>query len=340
MAELYLIVGLGNPGRKYEATRHNVGWHVLDEVARRYDLRFDKTEKKAITASGVIENKRVLLAKPQTFMNLSGEAVRGLVDFYKIDLSHILVIYDDLDLPLGTLRLREGGSAGGQNGIKSVIQHLGTKDFNRVRFGIGRPPGRMGAVDYVLQAFNGDEAILAREVAEKAADAVALWLREGIEMTMSRYNGDIQDISKPEPKKHPEEELTILQRAQELAPQDPQPAQKLATLYKRLRQPEEAAFWHQRAGDLYEHTGKLQEAIGQWERAVKLQPSLNALRQRIAAAYEASGNTKKAVLAYLALAENQDSAEDALKAVDAALSINPQHPRALELKRSMIPKTE
>lgn len=340
MTDLYLIVGLGNPGKKYEATRHNVGWHVLDKLAQRYQFRFDKTEKKALTASGVIEGRRVLLAKPQTFMNLSGEAVRGLVDFYKIDLSQILVIYDDLDLPLGTLRLREGGSAGGQNGVKSIIQHLGTQNFNRVRFGIGRPPGRMDAVAYVLQTFSGDDAILAREVAGKAADAAIMWLREGIEITMSRYNGDIQNVSKPEPQKKPQEELAVLKRAQELSPRDPQPAQRLATLYKRMRQPEEAAHWYQYAGELYMQVGKLQEAIGEWERAVRLQPSLNTLRQRIAEAYEETGNTKKAVSSYLALAESRDSTDGILKAVDAALRINPQHPKALEMKRHLIPKAD
>ena len=336
MTDLYLIVGLGNPGRKYEATRHNVGWQVLDEIARRAGVRFDKTEKKALTASAVIEGRRVLLAKPQTFMNLSGEAVRGLVDFYRIDLAKLLVIYDDLDLPLGTLRLREGGSAGGQRGVKNIIQHLGTQDFNRVRFGIGRPPGRMDAAAYVLQAFSGDDAILAREVTDRAADAVSLWLREGIELAMSRYNGDVQAVSQPAPQPNADEEMALLLRAHELAPRDPQPMQKLALLYKRLHQPEEAARWHQRAGDEHAQAGRWPEAISQWERALKLQPGLAPLQARIAEAYETSGNLKKAVLAYLALYEQHGEPA----ALDHALRLNPQHPRALEMAQNIRPPME
>ena len=127
MSERYLIVGLGNPGQKYEKTRHNIGFRVLDELAARFNLSFGKTERKAKTADGLILNKRVLLAKPQTYMNSSGEAVRALVDFYGIELDHVLVVHDHLDIPLGMLRLRMKGGAGGQNGVKSIIQHLGTQ---------------------------------------------------------------------------------------------------------------------------------------------------------------------------------------------------------------------
>lgn len=199
MTDLNLIVGLGNPGKEYENTRHNVGWRVLDELARRYGLKFDKKEKKAITASGVINGKKVILAKPQTYMNLSGESVRGLVDFYKIDIEHLLTISDDLDLPLGTLRLRKTGSAGGQNGLKSVIQHLGgNQNFSRVRFGIGRPPGKMNPKDYVLGGFKGDDAILVVEVVDRAANAVETWLAQGIDLAMTRHNGDSAQ-PKPQP---------------------------------------------------------------------------------------------------------------------------------------------
>ncbi len=191
MTDLYLIVGLGNPGKEYENTRHNVGWRVIDELARRHGLKLDKKEKKSITASGVMNGKKVILAKPQTYMNLSGEAVRGLVDFYKIDTDHLLTISDDLDLPLGTLRLRKTGSAGGQNGLKSIIQHLGdNQDFSRVRFGIGRPPGKMNPKDYVLQGFKGDDAILVMEVVDRAVKAVETWLAEGIDLAMTKHNGD------------------------------------------------------------------------------------------------------------------------------------------------------
>ncbi|MBA3868269.1 MAG: aminoacyl-tRNA hydrolase [Chloroflexota bacterium] len=204
MTDWYLIVGLGNPGKEYEDTRHNVGFRVADELARRYSLAFGKTERKAQAASGTIKDKKVILAKPQTFMNLSGEAVRSLVDFYKVELDHILVVADDLDIPLGTVRLRQSGGAGGQNGIKNIIQHLGTPDFNRLRFGIGRPPGKMQARDYVLGPFKGEDAILASQVIDRAADAVETWLTEGIDLAMTRHNGNI-DEPKPTPAKAPRE---------------------------------------------------------------------------------------------------------------------------------------
>jgi PTH1 family peptidyl-tRNA hydrolase len=192
MTDWYLIVGLGNPGSEYEDTRHNVGFRVADELARRFGLVFGKKERKALAATGLIRGRKVILAKPQTYMNLSGEAVRSLMDFYKVDLPNLLVICDDLDLPLGTVRLRQSGSAGGQNGIKSVIQHLSTQDFSRLRFGISRPPGKMAAKDYVLGAFKGDEAILAAQVIDRAAGAVETWLTEGIELAMTRHNSSIE----------------------------------------------------------------------------------------------------------------------------------------------------
>lgn len=193
MMDFYLIIGLGNPGKEYTDTRHNVGFRVVDELARRYGLAFGKKERKAVVASGVILGKKVILARPQTYMNLSGEAVRALVDFYKIEADHMLVISDDLDIPLGTLRLRKSGSAGGQGGLKNIIQHLGTQDFNRLRFGIGRPPGRMEPKAYVLQAFKGDDAILAAQMVDRAASAAEVWLSEGMEIAMTRYNGSVDD---------------------------------------------------------------------------------------------------------------------------------------------------
>jgi PTH1 family peptidyl-tRNA hydrolase len=196
MTDWYLIIGLGNPGKEYEDTRHNVGFRVVDEVARRYTLAFGKTERKAKVASGLIRGKKIILAKPQTYMNLSGEAARALVDFYKVELPRILVISDDLDIPPGTLRLRKFGGAGGQGGMKSVIQHLGSQDFNRLRFGIGRPPGKMRPKDYVLSVFKGDEAILASQAVDRAADAVETWLVDGIDTAMNRYNGSIDEPDK------------------------------------------------------------------------------------------------------------------------------------------------
>lgn len=191
MTDRFLIVGLGNIGKQYANTRHNIGFWVADELARRHNLIFGKAERKAVSADGTIQNKRVLIAKPQTYMNLSGEAVRALCDFYKIPNTQVIVVHDDLDLPLGTLRIRPTGSAGGQNGVKSIIQHLGTQDFTRVRCGIGRPPGKQDPAAYVLQAFSGDDAITAAILRDHAANAVETWLREGLEMAMNKHNGTV-----------------------------------------------------------------------------------------------------------------------------------------------------
>jgi PTH1 family peptidyl-tRNA hydrolase len=192
MSERYLVVGLGNPGKDYEQTKHNVGFWTVDELARRHGYTFgSKAERKALTGDGLIAGKHVLLAKPQTYMNLSGESVRGLVDFYKIELENVIVISDDLDLPLGTLRLRKDGSHGGQNGVRSIIQHLATPNFARVRLGIGRPPGKMQPAAYVLQGFKGDDEITIRQVVDRAATAVEIWLLEGIDLAMTRSNGSV-----------------------------------------------------------------------------------------------------------------------------------------------------
>lgn len=193
MAERYLIVGLGNPGRKYESTRHNAGFWVIDELARRYNITVSNSERKAYTGDGMIRGKRVLLAKPQTFMNLSGESVRALMDFYKIERDYLFVVSDDLDLPLGTIRLRMQGSHGGQKGLRNIIQHLGDNTFNRLRFGIDRPPGRMPVESYVLQPFIGDDQITAKIVVDRAADAVETFLADGMEITMSRHNGKVDE---------------------------------------------------------------------------------------------------------------------------------------------------
>jgi PTH1 family peptidyl-tRNA hydrolase len=188
MSDLHLIVGLGNPGPRYENTRHNVGFRTVERLAARHGLNFSKQEFKAITASGSIAGKRVLLAKPQTYMNLSGEAVAPLVRFYKVPPERMIVVYDELDVPFGTLRLRKEGSSGGQNGIRHILQHMGTQQIARVRIGIGRPPGRMPPADWVLTPFKGDDAILAEEMIDQAANAIETWLAEGIERAMSRHN--------------------------------------------------------------------------------------------------------------------------------------------------------
>lgn len=335
--DLHLIVGLGNPGPKYAATRHNVGWHVLDVLAARHNLAFSKTEKKALTATGQIAGQRALLAKPQTFMNLSGEAVRSLVDFYKVDLARLLLIADDLDIPLGTLRLRPAGSAGGQRGLASVIQHLGTQDFSRLRVGIGRPPGRMDPAAYVLQPFTGDEVILAREATERAADAVELWLREGVEAAMSRFNGDIRDKTPP-PTSDPQADLALYLRAHELSRSDPDPVEKIIAALKRLGRTDEQAEWHITAAELYESRAETGRALSHLERAVVLRPADTALQMRLAQAYERAGSDKKALQQYLRLTEQFMRRHDlleALQAVTAALRLNPHHPDAVRLHEAL-----
>lgn len=188
--EPYLIAGLGNPGPQYAANRHNVGFRCLERLAAAFNLTFDKQQKQAYVALGTIHERRVILAKPQTFMNESGYAVVPLVRFYKVQLERLLVAYDDLDLPLGTVRLRSEGGSGGHKGMRSIIEHLGTQDFPRLRIGIGRPPGQMDPAAYVLQDFSAEEEPLMEESLERAMAAIETWLHEGIETAMNRYNRD------------------------------------------------------------------------------------------------------------------------------------------------------
>ncbi len=182
-----LIVGLGNPGRQYARNRHNVGFQCLDRLAQIHGLSFAQRRARASLASGKIADARVVLAKPLTYMNLSGQAVGQLVRFYKLPLAHLLVIYDDLDLPLGTIRLRPEGGSGGLKGMRSVIEALGSQNFPRLRVGIGRPPDNE-AVSYVLSDFTTEEQSALESVYEKVVAAVELFLREGIEAAMNAYN--------------------------------------------------------------------------------------------------------------------------------------------------------
>ncbi len=191
----YMIVGLGNPGREYEKTRHNIGFTVVDALAKAYNLPFDNKKSKAIFADGIIAEKRVLLVKPQTYMNLSGGAVRGLADFYHIEPAQIMVVSDDMDIPLGTLRLRPKGGAGGQKGVRDIIQQLGTEAFPRLRFGIGRPPGRMEPSKYVLQPFRQEEQPLLEETLDRAVRALEDWLRFGLDYAMNRHNGTAEEAA-------------------------------------------------------------------------------------------------------------------------------------------------
>nr|WP_290665192.1 aminoacyl-tRNA hydrolase [Ardenticatena sp.] len=188
MDALYLIVGLGNPGPQYARNRHNVGFQVLDRLAGRHGLTFSRTMHRALVAEGRIDGRRVLLAKPLTYMNNSGEAVGALVRSFDIPLEQVLVVYDDIDLPPGALRLRPKGGSGGQRGMRSIIHHLGTEAFPRLRIGIGRPPERMDVAAYVLQNFSPDEELDMEEVRERAVDAIETWLREGLQAAMNRFN--------------------------------------------------------------------------------------------------------------------------------------------------------
>jgi PTH1 family peptidyl-tRNA hydrolase len=188
MADWFMIVGLGNPGARYENTRHNIGWMAIDALARRHGIALNKVEHKAQTGSGTIAGARVLLAKPMTFMNLSGDSVVPLAGFYKVTPDRLVVLHDDLDIPFGTLRIRRTGSSGGQRGLRHIIERLGTQDIPRMRMGIGRPPGRVDPSDYVLMPFRGDDAIAAQELVARTADAIEVWLRDGIEAAMNRYN--------------------------------------------------------------------------------------------------------------------------------------------------------
>jgi PTH1 family peptidyl-tRNA hydrolase len=182
-----LIVGLGNPGRKYTHNRHNVGFQCLDRLAQAHGLSFTQRRAKASLSLGKIADVRVVLARPLTYMNLSGQALRPLVSFYKLSFEDILVIHDDLDLPLGTTRLRPEGGSGGHKGMRSIIEALGSQAFPRLRVGIGRPPGN-DAVSYVLSDFTTDEQITLESVYERVVAAVELFMREGIEATMNAYN--------------------------------------------------------------------------------------------------------------------------------------------------------
>ncbi len=188
--ERFLIVGLGNPGRNHAFNRHNVGFMAVDKLALAQGIDLRRVQSKAIVGNGRLAERAVILAKPQTFMNLSGEAVGALASFYRIPPRAVLVVYDELDIPFGDIRLREKGGAGGHNGMRSIIQHLGN-DFPRLRLGIGRPPGRMDAAAYVLQDFGRDELLLVSEMLATAGQAIASFVRDGIDLTMSRFNGPV-----------------------------------------------------------------------------------------------------------------------------------------------------
>lgn len=183
-----LVVGLGNPGRQYAQHRHNVGFQVVEALAEAHGLEFDKLKHKARMAVGRIVDQRVVLAKPLTYMNKSGESVSPLAHWYKTPLDQMLVVYDDLDIPLGTVRLRPRGGSGGHRGMRSIIQQLGAEDFPRLRVGIDRPPAGWDPADYVLSPFTEDEVPVVVDVRERAVAAIECWLQEGVDVAMTQFN--------------------------------------------------------------------------------------------------------------------------------------------------------
>ncbi len=189
----FLIVGLGNPGREYRETRHNIGFMLIDQLCKEAGIRLTRMQSKALIGTALVEGVKMVVAKPQTFMNLSGQSVGGLVRFYKVPLEQVIIAHDDMDLPLGTIRIRPGGGSAGQRGMASIIQQLGTQDFARLRLGVGRPPGQMNPRDFVLHPFSKGEAAVVQEQLEQAAAAVRVFMKEGLDMAMNRYNGNVQE---------------------------------------------------------------------------------------------------------------------------------------------------
>ena len=190
--DTYLLIGLGNPGREYRDNRHNFGFMVIDRLIVRLNARGMKVQSKAIVTTATYEDRKLILAKPQTYMNLSGQSAQGLLNFYKLPIENMLVAHDDLDLPFGTIRIRPGGGPGGQRGMASTIEQLGTKDFPRLRLGIGRPPGRMDPSDYVLQDFSREEMKFLSGIVDRAADAALAFVMEGLNKAMNKFNGSIE----------------------------------------------------------------------------------------------------------------------------------------------------
>lgn len=212
--EFFCIVGLGNPGRQYEETKHNVGFHVIDRLAKKYDIDVTKFKNKALMGDGTIKGKRVLLVKPQTFMNLSGESVREIVNFYKIPQERFVVIYDDTSLPCGSVRIREKGSHGGHNGVRSIIDQMGTDEFNRIKVGIGEKPNGWDLADYVLAKFNPDDLALMEQGMDKAVLGVELMLSRGVKDAANRVNQKPKTMKKQKEEAEKKEEAEQRERSE------------------------------------------------------------------------------------------------------------------------------
>lgn len=192
---MYIIVGLGNPKKEYENTRHNIGFDVIEWIAGQEDIGVLEKKHKALIGKGYLAGQKVILAKPQTFMNLSGESVRELVDYYKVDETcELVVVSDDVSLDVGQIRIRKKGSAGGHNGLKNIIAHLGHDTFIRVKMGVGEKPKGYDLADYVLGHFNKEERKIMEDAAGRAADAVRMIIREGADAAMNQYNRKAEQV--------------------------------------------------------------------------------------------------------------------------------------------------
>ena len=211
---MFIIAGLGNPDEKYQGTRHNVGFDVVDRLAEKYQIAVDTKKHRALIGKGVIEGQKVLLVKPQTYMNLSGESIRSLVEYYKIDPEEeLLVIYDDISLEVGQLRIRRKGSAGGHNGIKNIIAMTGTQNFMRIKVGVGEKPKGWDLADYVLGRFLKEEQDTMKQAFENAAGAAAAIVTQGADAAMNLYNGSKKKSEKKTEK--PEEKKSEEKKAEE-----------------------------------------------------------------------------------------------------------------------------
>lgn len=186
---MFLIVGLGNPGVEYAATRHNIGFDMITYLSDKYNIPVNSREGRALVGKGILAGEKVMLAQPQTYMNLSGESVRALMDYYKIDIEDLLVIYDDISLDVGQIRMRGKGSAGGHNGIKSIIQHTGTQEFARIKIGVGQKPEGGDLVKHVLGRFSREEDGMFRDVFALAEEGLLAWLQEDMKSAMNKVNG-------------------------------------------------------------------------------------------------------------------------------------------------------
>lgn len=190
---MYIIAGLGNPTSKYRGTRHNIGFEAIDYLADAFHIPVENKKHKAVCGTGTIAGQKVLLAKPQTFMNLSGESLRSIIDFYKADVkSELIVIYDDVSLDVGQLRIRKKGSAGGHNGIKSIIAHLGTQEFHRIKIGVGEKPAQYDLADYVLGRFSREDSCRMEDALQRTSEAVKMMLTDGAAAAMNLYNQRVE----------------------------------------------------------------------------------------------------------------------------------------------------